>query len=216
MAALKIGAVSDGMLAAGAVLIGGAALYLYFRGARGAASDAVQAAGNVVAGVADGVVSLGVSAGRATGQAFKDVSAATFEETQRKVENCDFGSTGSVFAVASASCVFKKFLNSMVWGGDAQPVKAANVQTAPGGGLWSPPEKTFSSIFTAPNDGSYWDTFERLSSPDAGNWVGVSVLPESNWWLKDLAPSSPVPIITSVPVNAQGATALFPVAGFRG
>lgn len=36
-------------------LIGAAGAYLYFRGAKGAASDAVNAAGNIVAGVAEGV-----------------------------------------------------------------------------------------------------------------------------------------------------------------
>lgn len=205
MAALKMGAVSDGMLAAGAVLIGGAALYLYFRGARGAASDAVQAAGNVVAGVADGVVSLGVSAGRATGQAFKDVSAATFEETQRKVENCDFGSTGSVFAVASASCMFKKFLSGMVWGSDAQPVKSTDAQTAPGGGIWSPSKPTFYSLLDGPNDGSTFDTFAGPVPLPGG--LRASGL---DFWATNWAPANPLP------VNTYGATALSPVAGLRG
>lgn len=209
---MKIG-IHNWAMGGAALALGGAALYLYFRGAKGVTKDAVKTTSNIISGVVEG-----------TGEAFQDLSQSTFGisstyKPEDKAECQQAIAAGQTFR-ASYKCPAATWIKSLFASGPV--VTATDAQTAPGGGLWSPSERTFSSIFTSPNDGSGWVTFENpVPNPLPGS-VKSGFLPVD--WGQNYAPSQPVIFgtgskkltVSKHAVNDYGVTTLFPVAGMRG
>lgn len=111
----------------GAVAVGGAALYLLFRGVRGTASDVVGVGGSLVAGVVEGA-----------GGAFQDVAQAAFGVPKTDADECAAAIAVGDTWTASYKCPASDFIGSLFKKPKPQPKPSGQV-TAPGGGILEAP-----------------------------------------------------------------------------
>lgn len=195
---MKIQAVPDWALAAGLIGLGGAAIYLWSRGARGVASDVTGTVGNIAAGVVDGLGGAASNVFTATGNAFQDVTQAALGVPKTNADQCAADLASGSTLAASFSCPAGTWLRSLFTSTPAITVqKTTQPLTAPGGGVVD--QTTFFSILDGPNDGSCVATFDNPTPcPATGTGTG---------WLMNWAPANPVPYTRP---------AVVPVAGLRG
>ena len=199
---MRVSAVPDWAMGGAALAIGGAVLYLYFRGTKKVASDIATGAVNAASGAITGTIN-------ATGGAFQDITQATLGVPKTDQTQCAIDQAAGNTWGASFSCPAGKFIAGLFGSGSSSsaPETTTSPMTAPGGGVID--ASTFSSLFTAPNNGSSWNSFNDQAA-GVGTLPGVvpQYLPTD--WANNYAPANPVP------VNAYGATSLNAVAGLRG
>ena len=152
----------------GAVAIGGAALYLIFRGVKGTASDVVGVGGSLVAGVVEGA-----------GGAFQDVAQAAFGVPKTDADECATALAAGDKWTASYKCPASEFIGSLFSKPKPQPKpqpKPSGQVTAPGGG-----------IIEAPG-------CDLFKNPEACYPMpGVLQYDPIQDWQLDFAPANPVP-----------------------